>query len=162
MVDAIIFYTKMERKFIVDFMLGRLCRWLRLIGEDAEYYAGSDKGGIIYRSLKDRRIILTRDTHLSSRKALRTTIIQSDNFRDQLKQVISEYDIHIEEKKIYTRCTLCNNPLEGINKEKIKGKVPDYVYETRDDFALCNKCKKLYWKGTHRELMKDVLEELKE
>ena len=32
---------------------------------------------------------------------------------------------------------LCNNPLEYIKKEKIKGKVPADVYETRDEFSLC-------------------------
>lgn len=151
----------MERKFIVDFMLGRLCRWLRLLGENAGYFSGDDKGGIIYRSLKERRIILTRDTSLSRKKALDICLIESDDFRKQLKQVIEKYDIFLNDRRIYTRCILCNNLLKPISKDKVRGKVPQYVFDTQKNFSACSNCFKIYWKGTHRELIEKVLGEIK-
>jgi uncharacterized protein with PIN domain len=147
----------MTRKFMVDFMLGRLCRWLRLIGEDAEYFKESDRGGIIYRSLTEKRIILTRDHRLSKKKALGLCLIMSDNFREQLKQVVEEFGLVVEDEKIFTRCTLCNTPIIPILKEEAEGKVPEYVYETQDEFSFCPKCSKIYWKGTHRELIQKVI-----
>lgn len=151
----------MEKKFIVDFMLGRLCRWLRLIGEDAQYFKGNDKGGIIYNSLKDRRIILTRDRSLSRKRALRICLIDSDDFRKQLKQVINEFNISINEDKIFTRCTECNDILKPFQKKMAEDRVPEYVFETQDKFSVCENCQKIYWKGTHKELIKKVLDKIK-
>ncbi|MBN2407185.1 MAG: Mut7-C RNAse domain-containing protein [Elusimicrobia bacterium] len=150
----------MENKFIVDFMLGRLCRWLRLMGFDAQYYRGSDKGTIIYRSLKERRIILTRDTGLSRKRALGIFIVRSDDFRQQLKEIISEFGLDPQESSVFTRCLECNKRLESIPKKRIKGRVPDYVFENHDEFSICSDCQKIYWKGTHRTLIKNVLGEL--
>lgn len=146
---------------MVDFMLGRLCRWLRLLGEDAEYYRDRDKGGIIYRSLKEKRIILTRDRRLSSKKAIRIYRVKNEEFREQLREVINEFDIEIDDEKIFSRCTDCNLILQQIQKEKIKNKVPDYVYKTHDKFSICKNCERIYWKGTHRELIDKVIKRIR-
>jgi len=150
----------MKRKFIVDFMLGRLCRWLKLLGEDAVYYRNSDKGGLIYRSLKERRIILTRDTGISRKKGLPLYAVQSDEFRKQLKEVIKKYNIEIDREKIFTRCIECNRRLKTVDKNKVKGKVPDYVYRNHEVFSVCDLCQKIYWKGTHRDLIEKVLKDI--
>jgi uncharacterized protein with PIN domain len=151
----------MERRFLVDFMLGRLCRWLRLIGEDAEYFTGDDKGGIVYRSLKDRRIILTRDTRLSKKRALKIYYVTSDDFREQLKQVINEFNIAIDSNRIFTRCIQCNNALKPFPRKMVEGKVPEYVFQTQEEFSVCDRCQKIYWKGTHRDLIKKVLDKIR-
>ncbi len=147
----------MKRKFIADFMVGRLCRWLRLIGEDVEYYKGDDKTGIIYMSLKTRSIILTRNCSLSRRKALGICLIKDDDFRKQLRQVIDEFSIDVDPEKIFTRCTECNTMLVAFDKKKVKGRVPAFVFETQNKFSICRECQKIYWKGTHSELVKKVL-----
>lgn len=150
----------MNRKFIVDSMLGRLSRWLRLIGEDTEYFKNRSKGSIVYRSLKEQRIILTKDRKISKKRAMQLKIIEGDDFIDQLKQVISYFSISIDNKKIYTRCTECNNALKSIAKSKIENKVPEYVFDNHEEFSVCDKCYKIYWKGTHNELIKKVLNKL--
>ncbi|MFH1416014.1 MAG: Mut7-C RNAse domain-containing protein [Elusimicrobiota bacterium] len=156
---VIIFSYGMKRAFIVDFMLGRLCRWLRLIGEDALYYREDDGNGIIYSSLRSKRIILTRNSRLSIKRALKVCLIKSDDFRKQLKQVIDEFGIKVIPENIFTRCTQCNSMLEEIPKGSVTGKVPDYVYKTQERFSVCRTCSKIYWNGTHRDLVKKVLEE---
>ena len=148
-------------KFLVDFMLGRLGRWLVLLGEDAKYYRSPDEGGIIYRSLKEKRIILTRNRKLSRRKALDIYLVKSEEFKEQLAEVINKFDITKDNKKIFSRCIECNQKLQTIQKEKVKKKVPAYVYETVEVFSVCDTCQKIYWKGTHSDLIKRVLTQIK-
>lgn len=151
----------MSQKFLVDFMLGRLCRWLVLLGEDAKYYKSGDEGGIIYRSLKEKRIILTRNRKLSRRKALDIYLVQSEEFKEQLVEVLNKFDVTKDDKKIFSRCIECNQRLQTIPKERVKEKVPEYVHKTVEVFSVCDTCQKIYWKGTHSDLIKRVLSQVK-
>lgn len=77
----------------------------------------------------------------------------------QLREVITSLSLEIEPNKIFTRCLLCNNKLKEIQREDAGGKVPDYIFESHRDFSLCNKCKRIFWKGTHHEHVLTVLKE---
>ena len=145
-------------KFIVDFMLGRLARWLRIFGYDAEYYSGVSRTGLLYQSLKEKRILLTRDHVLSRKRAWQFLLIKSNFFLDQLKQIKDETGIEFDSNRLFSRCTFCNVVVETIDKQKIKGKVPEYVYATHDEFSHCRKCKRIYWAGTHLELLQQQCE----
>ncbi|MEK7805847.1 MAG: Mut7-C RNAse domain-containing protein, partial [Planctomycetota bacterium] len=61
---------------------------------------------------------------------------------------------------IFTRCLVCNGLLEPVAKEKIKDKVPPYVYSTQDEFDICPQCGRIYWSGTHRVKMLGMLGEI--
>jgi len=145
-------------KFLVDFMLGRLCKWLRLLGYDASYFVSDKKSDLIYQSLKEGRIILTRDHRLSKKKAIKLIVISSDILEEQLKQVFSELDIRVDPEEIFTRCLVCNEVLLEAEKEKVKDKVPSYVFQTQKEFSYCPSCQKIYWKGTHWDLANQLLE----
>lgn len=144
----------MEVKFLVDFMLGRLCKWLRILGYDAAYFNSLNKNTIIYQSLKEGRILLTRDHRLSKNKALKVLLVDSDNYEKQIQQVLKELNLKVDPEKMFTRCCLCNTILEPINKEKVKDKVPPFVYQTQKNFSYCSTCQKIYWPGTHWDLMR--------
>ena len=145
-------------KFIVDFMLGRLCKRLRLMGYDAAYFLPGKKSELIYRSLKEGRIILTRDHKVSKKKAIKRVLIESDFIEEQLDQVFRELNLKLDRDKLFTRCVLCNSRLESIEKEKVKGRVPSYVFQTKEQFFRCAECDKMYWKGTHIALMTNRIE----
>lgn len=145
----------MEFKFLVDFMLGRLCKWLRILGFDAEYFTDlQNKNLLIYQALKEGRIILTRDHRLSKKKALQILVLDTDNYEKQIHEVISQLNLKVDPEKMFTRCCLCNTRLEKIAKEKVEGKVPPFVFSTKNDFSYCPKCAKIYWPGTHWDLMR--------
>jgi len=144
----------MEVKFLVDFMLGRLCKWLRILGFDATYFNSLNKNIIIYQSLKEGRIILTRDQRISKNKALKILLINSDNYEKQIQQVLQELNLKVEIEKMFTRCCLCNTILEPIAKDKVKNEVPSFVYQTQENFSFCSNCQKIYWPGTHWDLMR--------
>ncbi len=148
-------------KFLVDFMLGRLCKWLRLLGYDASYFVSEKKSDLIYQSLKEGRIILTRDHRLSKKKAIKLIIINSDLLEEQLEQVFSELNIKVDPKKIFTRCLVCNDLLLEIEKEKVKDRIPNYIFQTQKEFSCCLNCQKIYWKGTHWDLANQLLKKLK-
>ena len=147
-------------KFIVDSMLGRLARWLRLFGYDAEYFRSGTDSELIYESIKGRRIILTRDRRISSKKPLKVLYIKSENLTEQLRQAADELKISFDRKKNFTRCIDCNAELVGIEKGKVKDRVPDFIYESQKDFSYCPGCKKIYWKGSHLKLAEKVIEKI--
>ncbi len=145
----------MEPKFLVDFMLGRLCKWLRILGFDTEYFTSLNKNIIVYQSLKEGRILLTRDHRVSEKKALKVLLVNNDNYENQIQQVLKELNLKVDPEKMFTRCCLCNTILEPVKKERVKDKVPPFVYQIQNNFSFCFTCQKIYWPGTHWDLMRN-------
>ena len=145
-------------KFIVDFMLGRLAKWLRILGYDTIYADKSFKENIILKSLTDNRVLITRNSRLSEKRAWKLVLIKSDKFLEQAAQVVKELKLTISEKNFFSRCTFCNTELTNVTeKESIKQKVPVYVYDTQDKFSVCAHCGRIYWAGTHYGLLLKTL-----
>lgn len=150
-------------KFIVDFMCGRLARWLRILGFDAEFFNDTSRSKILIESLKNQRIILTRDTHLSKKKAYKIILITSDKIRQQVKQVIKELNLKLNPKDFFSICSICNKKVQKVNnKNEVEGLVPKYVYENINDFYKCPECERIYWQGSHyylflKEIEKNIL-----
>ncbi len=152
-----------QPKFLVDFMCGRLARWLRILGYDTEFFTQTgitSRNKILLKSLQEQRIILTRDTKLSKKKAYGLILITSDKIRQQVQQVVKELNLVLDKEKFFTICSLCNKEVVLIeDKNKIKGLVPPFVFETQEKFYTCPQCKRIYWQGTHFNLF---LEDLKQ
>lgn len=144
-------------KFILTKELGRLARWLRILGYDTIYYDKDDKSRLIIISLRDRRVILTRDSKMSRFTGVRMFRITEDDIEKQLAQVVKEFDLDIEEDKTFLRCVDCNELLVDIKKNKVKDRVPPYVFKTQKEFKMCPACNKIFWKGTHWQLVKEFL-----
>ena len=146
-----------EFRFIVDEMLGKLAKWLRAIGYDTIYYIGGDDSELVRQALEENRIILTKDSHLVKRKlARRTFLVRVDNPREQFKQVVKELKLDVE-SRLFTRCLLCNQELVSVEKAGVRGKVPIYTYLTQSNFYKCPGCGKLYWPGTHKDSMMEMI-----
>jgi uncharacterized protein len=137
-------------KFICDDNLGKLARLLRILGYDTLFEKDLDDHKLIRQSLEQNRVILTRDTKLARFKiAQNQLLIRSDNPLEQLKQVTEYFELKPEKESLFSRCLLCNNVLERIEKEKAKDKIPPYVFKTQKDFVTCKNCDRVFWKGTH-------------
>jgi len=155
-------------KFIADSMLGRLARWLRLLGCDTLYYPYIEDRRLIRIAGEEGRALITRDTRLVKMRGLRKFLLlhENDPF-EQLKKVIITFNLNPFglrkggfETHPYSRCSLCNTPLESISKEHAKLHVPEYVYQTSESFKQCPACGKFYWKGTHPEKLRKKLMEI--
>ncbi|MCX7715962.1 MAG: Mut7-C RNAse domain-containing protein [Endomicrobia bacterium] len=147
-----------EPKFIVDFMCGRLAKWLRILGYDAKFSRDISRNKILMDSLRENRIILTRDTRLSSKKAYKIILIKSDKIREQVSQVVKELQLKLEKEKFFSRCSICNIYVQPIEKHNVKDKVPQYVYNIIDEFFYCPECNRIYWQGSHYTLFLEEVE----
>lgn len=150
-------------KFIADCMLGKLAKWLKLLGLDTVYMRSAEDNELVRIALREDRILLTRDNELSGRKMVRdrALFIESDNTWGQLRQVLSRFEIEPTEEMLFTRCTVCNEPIEEVSKLSVKSDVPEYVYKTQEHFKLCPSCRRIYWRGTHIEHILDALSQQK-
>ncbi|MCM8798521.1 MAG: Mut7-C RNAse domain-containing protein, partial [Candidatus Omnitrophica bacterium] len=115
-------------KFLVTQELGRLCKWLRILGGDASYIKSNNRSEIIFTALKESRIIVTRDRRIGEHHGLKMVLIKSDFLKEQLKQIIEELKIEIKPEEMFMRCTICNELLRKIEKLEVRDLVPEYVF----------------------------------
>jgi uncharacterized protein with PIN domain len=139
-----------EIKFAADRMLGRLAKWLRIIGQDVIYGRHLTGYGLIRAARAENRVILTRDRRLRQKQPPPYILIESDHFREQLRQVITQCRLDPEQKP-FSRCLECNTALEPRAKASVEEIVPAYVFATQEQFSACPQCRRIYWPATHRE-----------
>jgi hypothetical protein len=136
-------------KFLLTKELGRLAKWLRICGFDAEYFTENKPGAAIVAALKSDRMILTRNHHMPLGRGIAIMQIHAELVQEQLVEVCRNLGISPSASEFFSRCTVCNEPLQPIEKSGVKDKVPQYVFETQDKYFSCSKCKRIYWQGTH-------------
>lgn len=138
--------------------LGRLSRWLRILGYDT--VIESDKKELVLKSLRDDRIILTRDSKMSRFSGMRVVKIASDFVEEQLAQVIKELGLEVNKEDLFSICIICDEKLAPLEKEKVKGRVPKNVYDAQDLFMECRKCGRVYWRGSHWDMVQKFLDKM--
>jgi uncharacterized protein with PIN domain len=139
----------MSYRFAAERTLGKLAKWLRLLGFDT-IFEGQNSGDTFAKSLQSDRILLTRTRAVQAQYGTwQHLFIQSDHVRNQIQQVIDELGIVFQDIRPFSRCLSCNVNITAIEKDAIFGQVPDYVWETHDIFHTCPECKRIYWPGSH-------------
>jgi uncharacterized protein with PIN domain len=148
-------------KFLVDRMLGKLAKWLRILGYDTLYYQGEDLHQLIHLARQEGRAILTRNTKLfPKRQEDRMIRVMEDDPTLQLRDLILKGYISLGEESLFSRCLLCNTLLDEIQKGEAEGKVPDFIFHQQKEFFRCPQCRRIYWKGSHQENMQKRVEGL--
>lgn len=144
----------METRFVADAMLGKLARWMRVLGCDVEYFPSIGDRELVELAASSGRLILTRDTLLVRRRGARSNhfFVEGDDCRSQLRQVVERFAID-PFAHFLTRCLECNAQLAVIGKSAVRKRVPAYIYETQTEFRICPICGRIYWQGTHRHGM---------
>ncbi len=140
-------------KIIVDGMLGDLAKWLRLLGIDTRYERNMDDEALIEEVLKENAILITSDEELSY-KALKRNIKvilmkKKKTRKEMIKQLLKELKIDKNEINIGSRCMVCNNVLKIVEKDFATEYLPEGIKNRYTEFWYCEKCKKLYWYGSH-------------
>ncbi len=148
-------------KFILTKELGRLAKWLRILGYDSKFYREDNLSTLVITALREDRIILTRNSRISRFPGPRLLQIDSDFVDKQIKQLIRQLKLKPKAKEMFSRCVICNVELKQIAKARVRTKVPAYVYQTQKDFMVCPRCKKVYWQGTHWGNARKYLEKIR-
>ena len=147
--------------FIVDTTLGKLAKWLRILGYDTLYWRADDQEGILHRAREEGRTLVTKDTKLFKAKgSVEALLIREDNPFRQLQEVVRHFRVPVNQGMLFSRCLVCNALLEAIDPDEAKGAVPDHIYHTHEEFSRCPVCRKVYWSGTHYGQMTRVVERL--
>jgi hypothetical protein len=141
-------------RLLADAMLGRLARWLRLIGYDTVYTASLTDHQIAARARAEERIVLTRDRALTQRRGIRCLFVDSQVLEEQLDQVVTALG---PPRTDVARCSKCNTPLVPVTRSQVQSEVPSYVFETHDQFHRCTKCNQIYWPGSHWDNVQHVV-----
>jgi uncharacterized protein len=137
-------------KFVADVMVGKLARWLRVLGFDVTYSNAFEDDEIIRLATSENRIILTRDCGLAARcNDSQCLLISSVEYPAQVLQVLRTFDL--KEFNLFSRCLECNTPLERVDKEEVFERVPPFIYLTQDRFATCSSCNRVFWHGSHTD-----------
>jgi len=147
-------------KFLLTKELGRLAKWLRILGFDTVYFKQEKASSLIIEALRDGRIILTRNHHLPQSAGIKIITIEAEKIKEQITEALEVLRIKPDSSMMFSRCIICNEELEDIDKEKIKEKVPEYVFKTQEHFITCPKCRRIYWPGTHWGNVETTLKEV--
>ena len=142
--------------------MGKLAKWLRMMGYDALFFEGSSDSQMIAMAMAENRVILTRDTQIMRRRVvtngrLKAVLIQSDEPERQMRQVMDTLRLDCQFQP-FSICLECNQPLVERSREQVRDQVPPYVFQTQSQYMECPACHRIYWRGTHWQAMTRKLE----
>ena len=154
-----------ERRFVVDVNVGRLAKWLRVMGYDAAFPRENGDNELVRIALQEDRVLVTRDSGIAQRRAVRlgqmkVVRIENDDLRSQLRQLVTELKLDLAGG--FSRCVRCNQVLQPKLKGDVAWRLPPYVFQTHSEFMECPQCRRLYWRGTHWTNMMSELERLRQ
>lgn len=145
-------------RFILTKELGRLTRWLRLLGYDASFFNSDDMKKLFVKAFNEERAIITKRQRLSNIKSLKLIYVKGDLLKEQISKLKKK--VRLDTRGLFTRCADCNKEVISIEKKAVKDLVPPYVFKTQKNFFQCPLCKRVFWKATHwtnaREFINEV------
>jgi uncharacterized protein with PIN domain len=140
-----------EPKLLVTEECGRLARWLRLMGYDTQTLSAQPLPALYQRAVNEQRAVVTRNRRVRPGRLVRVVQVRSQQLPDQLRQLITELGLGVEEEYLFSRCDVCNREVEPVEKAAVKELVPPYVFQTQSAFHRCPSCRRIYWAATHAE-----------
>ena len=150
----------MELRFAADRTLGKLAKWLRIIGYDT-IYEPEVSCRCFFEYLQEGRILITRTEKLKQKFANHKLVFITSNYLvEQLKQVVEDVGISLADIRPFSRCLQCNLPIVDVNKDDVFCLVPSYIWENHDEFHMCNQCERIYWPGSHAERSMQIIRKL--
>ena len=151
-------------KFIADGMLGKLARWLRMLGQDVKYSNQFEDAELIKAAKKERRILLTRDSELYKRalaKDIVTFYVEGRTGAEKIAELAQRFNFPLRINLKRSRCPECNTKIRLTPKEKLADKVEKDTFNYYDEFWKCPNCGNIYWQGAHWKGILNTLEEAK-
>jgi uncharacterized protein with PIN domain len=148
-------------RFIADNHLGRLVRYLRLLGFDTWYGSHMDDPELAQLASEQQRILLTRDRGLLMRSVVTYGYcVRTRDSRRQLLAVMRRFNL-FDQIAPWQRCLRCNGLLAPVAKEAILDRLEPKTKLFFDEFRICQSCEQIYWQGSHYGRLTELVEEVK-
>jgi uncharacterized protein with PIN domain len=146
-----------EPRLFADAMLGRLARWLRIIGYDTEYDPHIADETLVRRCWREGRILLTCDQRLAGEWTIpRALVLRSGDALTQLREVVDRLALD-RDRPLFSRCPLCNALVQPVERTAVQDEVPERVWREQERFVRCPRCRRVYWEGSHTRRMRERL-----
>jgi len=150
-----------DPRFVVDVNLGRLARLLRVLGFDVRWSSDADDATLAEISLREQRILLTRDRGLLKRRAITHGLfVHSQQPEEQTLEVIKRLDL-AERLAPLTRCVRCNGELAAVSKHEVLDQLEPLTRQYYEEFSRCTECGRIYWAGSHHAGLVGLVERLR-
>ena len=151
--------------FVVDGMLGKLARWMRMMGHDAQYSTSLTDVMLVDIAKKENRFLLTRDLalyQLAASKGIDAYYVEGETETDRLAEISARFGIPLEIDLIQSHCPKCNAKIKSVPKEEIAAKVEKNTLLYYNEFWSCPNCGAVYWQGAHWTKIRATLDAAKQ
>ncbi len=149
-----------DPRFVCDANLGRLAKYLRLLGLDTGYRNDYRDAEVAELSVREGRILLTRDRRLLRRRILtHGYFVRAQDPRAQTREVLRRFDLGGRARP-FTRCIRCNGLLEDVDKTAILDRLEPKTRKYYDRFKRCRQCGHIYWQGSHHQRARALIRHL--
>jgi len=149
-------------KFIADSMLGKLARWLRMLGHDVTYNIQLNDNDLLELAKKENRVLLTKDLELYKRangKDIDALYLEGKSESERLAEVAKRYISILEIDMEKSHCPVCNTKLKATPKDQLSGEIEKNTFTYYDKFWKCPNCGQVYWQGAHWKQITNTLKE---
>ena len=149
-------------KFLANSMLGKLARWLRMLGQDAAYDVRLNDNELLEIAKKEKRVLLTKDLELYKRATARgidVFFVEGKSESERLAEVANRYRVTLSIDMEKSNCPVCNTKLAATPKEKLTNELKKNTFTYYDRFWKCPNCGQIYWQGAHWKQITSTLNE---
>jgi len=136
-----------KNQFIADCMLGKLARWLRILGFDTQYVRYLSDAQLLAQARYQNRILLTKDTLLHKKAKNLGYLVHSETIDEQVNEIVHHFQLRPNLN--LARCPHCNFPLKILNQIDFIPWIPLYVLRSFSNIKVCPQCGHAFWPGTH-------------
>jgi uncharacterized protein with PIN domain len=151
-------------KFIADGMLGKLVRWLRMLGQDVMYSTQFEDAELMTMAEQEQRVLLTRDLELYKRalaKGIDAFYVEGRTEAEKLAELAERFNFSLTIDLKRSRCPRCNAKILLTPKEQLASEVEKNTFTYYSEFWKCPNCGQVYWQGAHWKGILATLEEAK-
>lgn len=146
-------------RFVLDGHLSKLAGYLRLLGFDTVCVPHAADHDLVRTSVRERRVLLTRDVGLLKHAALiHGAFVRATAPREQLREIVGRYALHTQIQP-FTRCMRCNGKLAPTDPQDVTDEVPPGTRHRFDGFCRCESCRQIYWRGAHYPRLAEIIED---
>jgi len=149
-------------RFIADGMLGKLARWLRMLGHNVDYHRSTDDKKLIELANSESRVLLTRDLELYQQavsQGVKAVFVEGTDEAEKLADLANRFGFDLEVDLSVSRCPKCNSMVMAVSKDAVVKEIPELTAAHYDNFWKCVGCGQVYWRGAHWKRITETLEE---